>query len=53
VGVDEADPATGRIAHLSPGAAALIGARVGDLVTVAAARAQRQLRVVSVDDYGP
>jgi len=52
VGVDEADPETGRIAHLSPVATALIGARVGDLVTVATSGTQRQLRVVSVDEYG-
>lgn len=49
VGVDEADPATGRIAYLSPVAAALVGARVGDLVSVAAAGAERRLRVLSVD----
>jgi transcription elongation GreA/GreB family factor len=35
VGEDEADPAQGRISYVSPLAAALLGAEVGDLVTVA------------------
>jgi transcription elongation factor GreB len=48
VGVDEADPATGRIAHLSPMATALMGARAGDVVSFSGAGVDRLVRVVAV-----
>ena len=46
VGVDEADPAAGRVAFVSPIARALIGARVGDEVSFGAGGAR--LRVVAI-----
>jgi transcription elongation factor GreB len=44
VGVDEADPATGRVAFVSPIARALLGVAVGTEVSLAG----RRLRVVSI-----
>jgi transcription elongation GreA/GreB family factor len=35
VGEDEADPAAGRISYVSPLARALVGAAIGDVVSVA------------------
>jgi transcription elongation factor GreB len=49
VGVDEADPAMGRVAFVSPVARALEGARVGDEVRFEVAGTVRRLRVVSVE----
>ena len=46
VGVDEADPATGRVAFVSPIARALLGVAVGTEVSLAG----RRLRVVSIED---
>ena len=48
VGVDEADPSTGRIAFLAPVARALQGARVGDLVTVRTGRGEESLEVLAI-----
>jgi len=48
VGSTEADPATGRISNVSPVGKALMGARAGDEVTVAAPRGSVRYRVVTV-----
>lgn len=48
VGVDEADPAKGLISFRSPLAAALIGARVGDIVEAAAPLGE--IEVLSVEN---
>ncbi|HXX46951.1 MAG TPA: GreA/GreB family elongation factor [Myxococcota bacterium] len=52
VGVDEADPASGRIAFTSPLARALIGRALGDEVRVRAPRGAETLEIVAVD-YEP
>lgn len=46
VGVDEADPASGRVAFVSPIARALIGARVGDEVSLG--RDGTRVRVLAI-----
>jgi len=51
VGVDEADPAKGAIAFVAPLARALLGRRIGDVVTVRKPGAVEQLEVIAVD-YG-
>ena len=48
VGVDEADPTTGRVAFVSPIGRALLGARVGEEVTIAGAGGQRRWRVRAI-----
>ena len=48
VGSTEADPATGRISNVSPVGKALMGARAGDEVTVAAPRGSVRYRVVAI-----
>lgn len=48
VGVDEAEPAQGRIAFVSPVARALLGRRAGDVTTVRTPRGEETLEVVSV-----
>jgi transcription elongation factor GreB len=48
VGIDEADPAKGDVSWRSPLAAALLGAREGDVVTVRSPRGDEELEVVSV-----
>ena len=48
VGVDEADPTTGRVAFVSPIGRALLGARVGQEVTIDAAGGQRRWRVRAI-----
>ena len=48
VGVDEADPAQGRIAFVSPVARALLGRRAGDVATVRTPRGEETLEVISV-----
>jgi transcription elongation factor GreB len=52
VGVDEAEPAVGLVAFLAPLARALLGRRVGDLVTVRAPGGTEDLeiRAVAYDD---
>jgi transcription elongation factor GreB len=48
VGVDEADPPAGLIAFVAPLARALLGRRVGDLVTVEAPGSAEELEVVAI-----
>ena len=48
VGVDEADPARGRVAFVSPVARALIGARVGDEVTLGEHGTRLRVHAISV-----
>lgn len=48
VGVDEADPAEGRIAFTSPLARALLGRRVGDVVRLRAPRGEQALEITAV-----
>jgi transcription elongation factor GreB len=52
VGVDEADPASGRIAFVSPLAQALVGRVAGDIVRVRTPRGEEELEIVSVE-YEP
>ena len=49
VGEDEADPAAGKLSFVSPVARALLGARLGDQVTIAA----RELTVTALDGSEP
>jgi transcription elongation factor GreB len=49
VGVDEADPAAGRIAFTAPLARALLGASVGDEVSVTTPGKPRRLEIVSIE----
>lgn len=49
VGVDEADPAQGRVSWISPIARALTGARVGDTVTLRLPDRQVRLKVLSIE----
>jgi transcription elongation factor GreB len=49
VGVDEADPASGRIAFTAPLARALVGAEVGDEVTLETARGDELLEVLAIE----
>ncbi|HUX11628.1 MAG TPA: GreA/GreB family elongation factor [Spirochaetia bacterium] len=48
VGVDEADPEAGRISWISPVARALVGARVGQTVTVRLPRGDTRLSVENI-----
>lgn len=48
VGLDEADAAAGRISWRSPLATALVGARVGDTVTLASPRGETAVEIVAV-----
>jgi transcription elongation factor GreB len=48
VGVDEAEPAEGRVSWLSPIAKALLNARVGTVVTVRSPRGDRELEVLRI-----
>jgi transcription elongation factor GreB len=48
VGVPEADPARGLVSWLSPLARALLGATVGDLVTVRTPGGQHELEIESI-----
>lgn len=48
VGVDEVDVAAGRVSFLSPVARALMGARVGDAVTVKSPQGEEQWTVVGI-----
>jgi transcription elongation factor GreB len=49
VGVDEADPAGGRVAFTSPIARAVLGTQVGEVVSVQTPRGEDQVEVVSID----
>jgi transcription elongation factor GreB len=48
VGVDEADPALGKLAFVSPLARALVGRRVGDSVRLRAPRGEEELEIEAV-----
>jgi transcription elongation factor GreB len=48
VGVDEADIASGRVAFVAPLARALIGKRVGDVVSLRTPRGEEELEVVAI-----
>jgi len=48
VGVEESDPAGGRLSWISPVARALIGARVGDTVNLNLPGGRRSLKIVSI-----
>lgn len=52
VGVDEVDPASGRISWLSPLARALIGASVGDDVVLRTPAGEQHLEVISIERAG-
>jgi transcription elongation factor GreB len=52
VGVDEADPAHGLVAFRAPIARALLGKRVGDVVTVHAPSGDDELEIVAIE-YDP
>jgi transcription elongation factor GreB len=52
VGVDEADPAHGRIAFLAPLARAVTGLRVGDIGTLRTANGEEALEIVAIDYDG-
>lgn len=49
VGVDEADPAHGRIAFVSPLARALLGRAVGDAAHVRTPRGEEDLEILAID----
>jgi transcription elongation factor GreB len=53
VGVDEADPRRGALSWRSPLASALLGARVGDAVTVRSPRGDEELEVVALSYAEP
>lgn len=48
VGVDEANPARGRVAHFSPIARALLGRNVGDVVVLKTSRGDEELEILAV-----
>ena len=48
VGVDELDPARGRVSWVSPVATALLKASVGDVVTLRTPRGTEELEVVAI-----
>jgi transcription elongation factor GreB len=48
VGADEVDPARGRVSWISPVAAALLKARVGDVVTLRTPAGAEQLEILDV-----
>jgi transcription elongation factor GreB len=52
VGIDEVDPPRGDVSWRSPIAAAMLGARVGDVVTVRSPRGDEELEVIAVS-YSP
>jgi transcription elongation factor GreB len=53
VGVDEAEPAAGLIAFVSPIARALLGRRVGESVSVRTPRGEEEIEIVRVDYSDP
>jgi transcription elongation factor GreB len=53
VGVDEAEPAAGRIAFTAPLARAVIGLRVGDVATLRTGRGEETLEVTAIDRAEP
>jgi len=49
VGVDEADATSGRVAFLAPLARALLGRRVGEVVTLRTPRGEEELEVMAIE----
>ena len=49
VGVDESDPAKGKISWISPIAKALISARVGDVVTLELPGGNAELEILQIE----
>jgi len=49
VGVDEAEPATGRVTFVAPLARALLGHRVDDIVSVRTPRGEERLEILGVE----
>jgi transcription elongation factor GreB len=49
VGIDDVDPRRGWVSYVSPVARALLGARVGDAVTLRSPRGAEELEVVAID----
>ena len=49
VGVDESDPATGKISWISPIAKALISAKVGDVVTLELPEGSVELEILEIE----
>lgn len=49
VGVDEADAAAGRIAFIAPLARALLGRRVGEVVTLRTPRGEEELELIRIE----
>ncbi len=52
VGIDESDPARGRVSWISPIAKALMGARAGDAVTLKTPKGSEELEVLEVSFVG-
>ena len=52
VGVDEANPARGDVSWVSPLAKALLGARVGEVVTVRSPRGDEEIEVLEIGYLG-
>ena len=48
VGVDELDPARGRVSWISPIATALLKASVGDVVTLRTPRGNEELEILAI-----
>jgi transcription elongation factor GreB len=48
VGIDETDPAQGRVSWISPVAKSLMNARVGDVVTLKTPQGERELEVLKI-----
>ncbi len=48
VGVTEADPISGKVSHKSPLGSALLGRRVGDVVTIEAPRGKIDFRITAI-----
>jgi transcription elongation factor GreB len=53
VGIDEADGKAGRIAFVAPIARALLGRRVGDMVSVQTPRGEDELDVIAIEYEAP
>jgi transcription elongation factor GreB len=53
VGVDEAEPSAHRVAFVSPLARALLGRRVGEIVTMRMPRGEEELEIMHIDFEEP
>jgi transcription elongation factor GreB len=49
VGVDEADAASGQIAFIAPLSRALLGKRIGELVSLRTARGEEEFEIVAIE----